>query len=133
MWMLPNKSSRSSENFKFNRKLWCHFLFQSEFKALIEILREFLPEKSDPLRTPIGKIDGLSPTDRECSLKNAEVVPKHICNGKQNCWVYHNLFHRDPCPEQVKYAVVHYKCTWHFEDWKIVLIYNILTLLQRCF
>ena len=79
-------------------------------KAVIEIPREFLPTKLKSLRTPIGKIDDLAPTDRECSLKNAEVVPRHTCNGKQNCWVYHNLFHRDPCPEQVKYAVVQYKC-----------------------
>jgi len=45
-----------------------------------------------------------------CSLENAEVVPKHMCDGKRNCWVYHNLFHRDPCPTKVKYSVINYIC-----------------------
>ena len=93
-------------------------LYAKYWESIKEILRKILPEKSESLRTPIGKIDDLSPTDRECSLKNAEVVPKHICNGKQNCWVYHNLFHRDPCPEQVKYAFVDYKCEWGQYFWK---------------
>ena len=48
-----------------------------------------------------------------CSLENAEVVPKHMCDGKRNCWVYHNLFHRDPCPTKVKYSVINYICEWY--------------------
>ena len=43
----------------------------------------------DPVvqKTLIRKIDDFAQTDRECSLDNAEVVPRHMCNGKQNCWV----------------------------------------------
>merc|ERR1712212_839768 len=46
----------------------------------------------------------------DCSLDQAEAVPKHVCDGKRTCWVYHNIFHQDPCPGQVKYSVIHYKC-----------------------
>jgi len=46
----------------------------------------------------------------DCSLDKAEAVPKHVCDGKRTCWVYHNIFHQDPCPGQVKYSVINYKC-----------------------
>ena len=134
-WKIPMLSSFPTRILPEVLKLSCHFLFQSEFignsgalsnTSKIQTVNQScywnssrIPvRKLESLRTPIGKIDDLSPTDRECSLKNAEVVPKHICNGKQNCWVYHNLFPRDPCPEQVKYAVVHYKCEWRQYFWR---------------
>ena len=45
-----------------------------------------------------------------CSLENAIVIPKFRCNGRPACWVYHGLFHRDPCPGQSKYAIISYTC-----------------------
>jgi len=46
----------------------------------------------------------------DCSLDQAEIVPKTVCDGRRTCWVYHNIYHQDPCPGQVKYSVIHYKC-----------------------
>jgi len=49
-------------------------------------------------------------SDGDCSLENAEAVPRHVCNGKRTCWVYHNIFHDDPCPGLAKFAQIHYEC-----------------------
>ena len=59
-----------------------------------------------------------------CSLENAEVVPKHMCDGKRNCWVYHNLFHRDPCPTKVKYSVINYICEWYWYTYIFLKIWK---------
>ena len=45
-----------------------------------------------------------------CSLENAQAIPKFRCNNRPACWVFHGLFHTDPCPGERKYAIVNYTC-----------------------
>ena len=46
----------------------------------------------------------------DCALRNAILIPKHRCNGRSKCWIYHGLFHHDPCPGVQKFAKVDYVC-----------------------
>ena len=45
-----------------------------------------------------------------CDLKNAILMPRHRCNRRSKCWIYHGMFHKDPCPGVRKYAQVDYEC-----------------------
>ena len=45
-----------------------------------------------------------------CELVNAILMPRHRCNGRSKCWIYHGMFHSDPCKGVRKYAQVDYEC-----------------------
>ena len=45
-----------------------------------------------------------------CSLDKAEVFLKYLCDNRNSCFVYNELFISDPCPGVSKYSAVYYIC-----------------------